>query len=161
MTMTIRVGAMMMLIGAASLALTPADSLAQKRQRDVLTAEEIQASAVHAADLHRAIRSLRPHFLTPSRGVRTLGNSIQEPLAVYLNGARQSGEDALRTIQASSVEEVRYLDPNKAGNEFGPKASGGALLVKLRKQTDVAPPPTPPATPPVTPPPPPPPPPAA
>ena len=153
MTMTIRVGAMTMLLGAASLAVTPADSFAQKRQRDVLTQEEIEASPVHAADLHRAIRSLRPHFLTPARGVRTLGNSIQEPLAVYLNGARQSGEDALRTIQAASVEEVRYLDPNKAGNEFGPKASGGALLVKLRKQTNATSPPEPPVTPPPPPPP--------
>ena len=150
MTM-IRVG-VTMLLAAASLAASPADSLAQKRQRDVITADEIQGSAVKTADLHRAIRSLRPHFLTPARGVRTLGNSVVEPLAVYVNGARQSGEDALRTIQAASIEEVRYLDPNKAGNEFGPKASGGALVVKLRKQVDAEPPPPPP---PATPPPPP------
>jgi hypothetical protein len=140
---------MTMVLAAASLAVSPADSLAQKRQRDVITADEIQSSAVKTADLHRAIRSLRPHFLTPARGVRTLGNSVVEPLAVYVNGARQSGEDALRTIQAASIEEVRYLDPNKAGNEFGPKASGGALVVKLRKQVDMEPPaPPPPATPP-------------
>ncbi len=149
MTTTIRATTMTLLVAAAAVAATPDDSLAQKRQRDVLTGQEIQSSAVKAGDLHRAIRSLRPHFLTPARGVRTLGNSIQEPLAVYVNGAKQTGEDALRTIQAESVEEVRYLDPNKAGNEFGPKASGGALVVKLRKQTDREPPPPPvPATPP-------------
>jgi hypothetical protein len=145
----------LMVLGAvAAIGAIPADSFAQKRQRDLLTSEEISTSAVKTADLHRAIRSLRPHFLTPARGVRTLGNSIQEPLAVYVNGARQTGEDALRTIQAESVEEVRYLDPNKAGNEFGPKASGGALVVKLRKQADREPAPPPPV--PVTPPPPPP-----
>ena len=146
----IRVG-VTMLLAAASLAVSPADSLAQKRQRDVLTADEIQNSAVKTADLHRAIRSLRPHFLTPARGVRTLGNSIAEPLAVYVNGARQTGEDALRTIQAASIEEVRYLDPNKAGNEFGPKASGGALVVKLRTKSDPEPPsPVPPTPPPAS-----------
>ena len=151
MTTTMRVG-VALLAAAVAIAATPADSLAQKRQRDVLTAEEIQNSPVKAADLHRAIRSLRPHFLTPARGVRTLGNSIQEPLVVYVNGAKQTGEDALRTIQAASIDEVRYLDPNKAGNEFGPKASGGALVIKLRKQSDTQPPPPPPV--PATPPPP-------
>ena len=143
MISTTRLG-LTLLAAVTSLAVTPVDGFAQKRQRDVLTREEILGSAVKSADLYRAIRSLRPHFLVPARGVRTLGNSIQEPLAVYLNGTRQTGEDALRTIMADTVEEVRYLDPNKAGNEFGPRASGGALLVKLRKPVDSPPAPAPP-----------------
>ena len=147
---TIRIG-LTVLTAAVSFVVTPSESFAQKRQRDVITREEIQASAVKSGDLHQAIRSLRPHFLTPARGVRTLGNTIAEPLAVYLNGTRETGVDALRTIQADAVEEVRFLDPNKAGNELGLKASGGALMVKLHKA-----PKTPPPPPPDTPPPPPP-----
>ena len=118
----------------------PPESLAQKRQRDVLTAEEIQASAAKSGNLHAAIRSLRPHFLVEARGVRTLGNSIVEPLAVYVNGTKQTDVDALRTIQAVSVAEVRFLGPTAAGNQFGPKASGGALLVKLLSAADKTPP---------------------
>ena len=148
---TIRI-ALTVLTAAASLVVSPSESFAQKRQRDVITREEIQGSAFKAADLHRAIRSLRPHFLTPARGVRTLGNAIIEPLAVYINGTRQTGEDALRSIQASAVEEVRFLDPNKAGNEFGPRANGGALLVKLHVGPKIPPPA--PVTPPPSPPPP-------
>ena len=132
-----------------SLAAHPADASAQKRQRDVITSEEIQSSAFKTGNLHAAIRSLRPHFLRPARGVRTLGNSIVEPLAVYINGTRQNDVDALRTIQADAVEEVRFLDPAEAGNEFGPKANGGALIVKLRKASK-----TPPSNPNVPPPPP-------
>ena len=141
------------LVAALTLA-TPAESSAQKRQRDVLTAAEIQESAVKSGTLFSAIRSLRPHFLVEARGVRTLGNSIIEPLAVYIDGTRQTDVDALRTIQATAVAEVRFLGPSAAGNQFGPKASGGALLVKLIKGADkaapapVTPPPPVPASPP-------------
>lgn len=141
------------LVAALTLAM-PAESSAQKRQRDVLTAAEIQESAVKSGTLYSAIRSLRPHFLVEARGVRTLGNSIIEPLAVYIDGTRQTDVDALRTIQAMAVAEVRFLGPSAAGNQFGPKASGGALLVKLIKGADKAA-PAPVTPPPASPPPPP------
>ena len=129
-------------------ALSPTESLAQKRQRDVLTAAEIQASSAKSGNLHAAIRSLRPHFLVQARGVRTLGNSISEPLAVFVDGARQTDVEALRTLQAVAVEDVRYLTPSEAGNQFGPKANGGALLVRLRKASGAVPPPAQPTPPP-------------
>jgi len=135
-------------LGSALLLVSGTEAFAQKRQRDVITREEIQGSAARSGDLHRAIRSLRPHFLETGRGVRTLGNSIIEPLSVYVDGARQTGAEALRTLPADAVEEVRYLDPTKAGNELGPRASGGALLVKLHKARTDAPPPVPPVPPP-------------
>ena len=128
--MTGRHGLILLAI-AASLAGAPGDLSAQKRQRDILTSEEIQASAVKSGTLHAVIRSLRPHFLAQARGVRTLGNSIVEPLSVYVNGTRQTDVDALRTLPALAVAEVRFLGPTEAGNQFGPRASGGALLVKL------------------------------
>ena len=133
---------------AVGLGLSPMDLSAQKRQRDVLLAEEIQTSAVKSGTLHAAIRTLRPHFLTPARGVRTLGHSIVEPLAVYVNGTRQNDVDALRTLQAVAVAEVRFLNPTAASNQFGPRASGGALLVKLISQPEKAASPPPPPPPP-------------
>ena len=146
--------ALTLLTATLTFAALPAELSAQKKQRDVLTAAEIQESAAKSATLYSAIRSLRPHFLVQARGVRTLGNSIVEPLAVYIDGTRQTDVDALRTIQAVSVAEVRFLGPTAAGNQFGPKASGGALLVKLIKEHDrttpapLPPPPPVPASPP-------------
>ena len=138
----------MVIAAAAFSVLSPAEAAGQKRQRDVISAEEINASAFSSGDLHQAIRSLRPHFLEPARGVRTLGNGVIEPLAVYLNGTRQTGVEALRTIPAAAVQEVRYLDPTRSWNEFGPRANGGALLIKLRAQPKPPPPPAPTAPPP-------------
>ncbi len=120
-------------LAVAAFVVLPETGLAQKRQRDVLTRSEIESSASKAGDLHGAIRGLRPHFLTPARGVRTLGNSITEPIAVYVDGTRQTGVDALKSIRAITVQEVRYLDPARAGNEFGSRANGGAIVVKLHK----------------------------
>ena len=54
------------------------------------------------------------------------------PIAVYFGRLRQAGLETLRTIAAVNVEEVRYLDPTASQNEFGPMASGGALIVVLR-----------------------------
>lgn len=112
----------------------PASSLAQKRQRDVITREEIAASASKDLDLFQVIRNLRPHFLEPRPGVRTMGNASVAPVAIYVDRRRDSGIDALRSIPPSMVEEVRYLDPTKSADEFGITVNGGAVLVKLRKE---------------------------
>lgn len=54
------------------------------------------------------------------------------PVVVYIGRLRQAGVESLTTISAINVEEVRYLDPTASQNEFGPTASGGALIVVLR-----------------------------
>ena len=109
------------------------DGSSPKPQRDLLTREEIQESTGRDLDLYQAIRSLRPHFLEPPPGVRSRGSRASMPTAVYINRIRQAGLEALRSISASSIEEVRYLTPTASQNEFGPSASGGAVLVQLIK----------------------------
>ena len=110
---------------------TPADLSAQKKQRDRITRQEIDNSGQKDGDLLAAIRALRPHFLEGPRGVRTLGGGMQNPLMVVVDGRRETGGDALVRIMASQVEEVRYLEPSRAQNEFGVNANGGAIVVKL------------------------------
>lgn len=110
---------------------TPADLSAQKKQRDKITRQEIQSSSQKDGDLLTAIRALRPHFLEGPRGVRTLGGGMQNPTLVVVDGRRETGGDALVRMMASHVEEVRYLEPSRAQNEFGVSANGGAIVVKL------------------------------
>jgi hypothetical protein len=52
---------------------------------------------------------------------------------VMVDGAKESGFSALKSITASQVDEVRYLDPSRSLNEYGPQASGGAVVVKRKK----------------------------
>jgi hypothetical protein len=120
-----------LLLAASAVALTPSTSHAQKKQRDLVKRDEILASGQAEQDLYMALRALRPRFLEPPPGVRSLGNSMQIPTAVVVDGKRMGGVETLQSIVASTVEEVRYLEPSKAGTEYGQSASGGAVVVKL------------------------------
>lgn len=93
--------------------------------------EEILSSTAQQGDLLQAIQSLRPQFLAAPRGVYRPSSPTAAPIAVYVDRVRQADLASLRSISASKVAEVRYLDPTSALNEFGPTAGGGALLVKL------------------------------
>jgi len=124
-----------LLTGSALVAWTPAPALAQKKERDLISREEILASAQKDQDAFFLIRSLRPHFLAPPRGVRTLGGAPAAATALYINGTRAGDLAELRLLSAADVEEVRYLDPSRAENEFGISHSGGAIMVKTVKSS--------------------------
>jgi hypothetical protein len=111
---------------------SPDPVLAQSRDRDKITREEILNSAQKQQDLYLVVRGLRPHFLLPPRGVRSISGR-PAPAVLYINGNRMGELIEMRKILATDVHEVRYLDPGKAENEFGVRHSGGAVLVTLIK----------------------------
>lgn len=121
-------------LGVAWLGLTPRDAASQKRQRDLITREELENSAHKNQDLYQAVRSLRPHFLAPPRGNRSMGPGSAAATVLYVDGTPQGDLETLRMIPVMTVEEVRYLEPSKAQHEFGHTHSGGAVLVKRRPQ---------------------------
>lgn len=132
------------LVMAAAVALVPV-AQAQKKDRNLITREEIISSAQKDGDLYQAIRSLRSHFLNTPRGQRTMnverggptgmqvGTSKPLEPIVYLNGNKLGELNLLKNILASDVFEVRYLDPARAQDEFGADAAGGAVVVTLVK----------------------------
>lgn len=120
-----------LLLAGGLLLSTPAISRAQRKERDLITRQEIEESAQRDQDLFSVIRNLRPHFLQPPRGNR--GSITSVPARLYVNGSREPQLEALRRISASLVEEVRYLEPAKAEMEYGGGASGGAIVVKIAK----------------------------
>ena len=135
------------MVATTALAMAPADAEAQRRDRDLITRDELVQSSQKSTDLYQAVRSLRSHFLQGPRGPRSInadpartGAEVQTgtmragetPKAVlYVNGARSGDLEMLRSIQTINVEEVRYLNPNAAAMQFGPGHDGGAILVKL------------------------------
>lgn len=126
-------------LAVLAFAALPGNADAQKRQRDRITREEIMSSAYKDQDLYQVIRTIRPQFLEPPKGVRTLGNSFIYPVVVYVDGKKDTGLDALRLMTASEVDEVRYLEPSRSESEFGPSANGGAIIVKRYKGQRVVP----------------------
>jgi hypothetical protein len=130
---TIRTFGTLTLLIAGAIMLAPQELSAQKKQRDVITREEILQSSHKELDLHRAVRSLRPHFLAAPRGQRTMGAAPAAPIALYIDDARSGDVNSLKDVAAMDVQEVRYLEPSKAQERFGMTHSGGAILVTLFK----------------------------
>lgn len=151
---TIRSAGVALLLAGVWCAALPAAAAAQKKQRDLITREEILESAQKDGDLYAAIRSIRPHFLAAPRGTRTLGMDrnaaggyVQGAGAklpdalLYVNDNRLGDIGGLKNILAADVYEVRYLDPTKAEERFGVEAAGGAVMVTLVKGIKTTPPP--------------------
>jgi len=100
-------------------------------QREILTRDEILSSTASTADLLQAIQSLRPNFLATHPSAHSRRSAAAQPLAVFIGVNRQTGLEALKSISAANVAEVRYLDPTASQNMFGLSATGGALVIKL------------------------------
>ena len=54
-----------------------------------------------------------------------------DPIAVYINGSFSGSLEVLQSIQAYDVFSVNRMSPSEAAIRFGPKHTGGALLVTL------------------------------
>ena len=130
---------------------------APKRERDIIAREELVQSSEKFTDLYMAVRSLRPHFLVANtRGTRTTGvgegpdpNNIPgDPRGarqagtggsraadalpiVYVDGRKSGEPEFLKGLSTKDVAEVRFLNPNKAGMEYGLGHDGGAIVVKM------------------------------
>jgi hypothetical protein len=135
---TVRWGTAVFVVVGAGLMLVPDQALAQKKDRNTITREEIENSPQKNQDILQVIRSLRPHFLAPPRGTRSLGFSAAFPTVVYVNGTKAGELDVLKYLMAADVMEVRYLEPAKAIEEFGQDHNGGVVLVKRMEGTKPA-----------------------
>ena len=131
--MNTRLAVVALALAGMGVAITPPTAEAQKRDRDKITREEILNSGQKDRDLLVVVRGLRPHFVAPPRGVRSMAGGRAAPTALYVNGNKMGDLTMLRQIIATDVFEVRYMDPSKAENEFGIGHSGGAVLVTLVK----------------------------
>lgn len=97
--------------------------------RYVVTENELERVADRSA--YEALQQLRPTFLR-SRDVQTESNPIPKPVDVYVNGARAGGLEALQSIRASAVQEMRFYEPQDANTKFGTGHNGGVIAVTLK-----------------------------
>ena len=147
---------------AATVILLPTAASGQdkpKRERDVISRQELVEADSKFPDLYQAISRLRPHFTAPHRGPRTTGVQPGSPgapmcnetidrncavrqggyaavsVVIYLDGVKAGDADVLRGIRTGDIEEVRFLNANRAASEYGIGHEGGAILVKRYQGT--------------------------
>jgi len=75
----------------------------------------------------------RPEWLV-GHGMHQLVVGRIETPTVYLDGVRYGNCEALKTIGAMDVGEVRYLDGLDATTRFGSGNRSGAILVSTRRR---------------------------
>jgi hypothetical protein len=80
---------------------------------------------------YEALLQLRPSFLR-SRDVQTSSNPTPQPIAVFVDGGRTEGVEALKGIRASTVKEMRFYEPAEANAHFGTGHNGGLIAVTLK-----------------------------
>ena len=78
-----------------------------------------------------ALQQLRPSFLH-SRDQQTTSNPYPAPVDVFVDGGRTEGVDALKSIRASTVKEMRFYEPQDANTKFGTGHHGGVIAVRLK-----------------------------
>jgi hypothetical protein len=121
----------MMAFAIAGLVTAPSAAQAQRKQ-DIIKREDIAASSLKDGNVYELIRSMRPQFLEKPRGVKSIQGRTP-PLVVYVDGVKEVDVEALNQLTANMVEEIRYYDPQKAQDEFGSAAAGGAIVVRKIK----------------------------
>ena len=80
--------------------------------------------------LYDVLRRRAPLYLRP-RGTSAQAMGQTDPIAVYIDGSYSGSVDVLQLIPAYEVFAVDRISAIDASIRYGPKHSGGALLVKL------------------------------
>jgi hypothetical protein len=97
---------------------------AQRRDKNVITAEEIERAQPSVRTAYDAVQMLRPRWLQWHELTRIPGRSgeVQQGTEahVYLNNHDEGGVDFLRTIPADAVLELHWFSVNEVGSRFGP-----------------------------------------
>ena len=114
---------------APSSTATPLADLASKpRSYDVITREELAEESQLGTTAYLAVQRLRPSYLID----KTAGAaSTIHPISVSVNGGQLRSINALISIPAQTIFEIRYLDIGNAAQRFNNRASGPVIVVTL------------------------------
>lgn len=99
-----------------------------------ITRGDIEQAGSGVFTAREAVRVLRPQWLirplgrVASSNVTGSGGGGQD-IIVYINDVRQPEYDALSTVPAAKILEMKYLDQNRAVLLHGPGHEGGVIEV--------------------------------
>ena len=111
-------------------AASPGQQSALRRDRDVITQEELSQPSVRAQSLLDLIQSSRPHFLN-TRGKNSHSDDEAGAVHVSIDNGRILPLQELATIHAGTAIEVRYLNASAAMQKFGGAAREGPVILVI------------------------------
>ena len=119
---------------ALTLVATTADAQRARGDRNKLTRTELDEAGSTITTARDAIRVLRPQWLAPPLG-RVHSSNVMDAgggartVIVYIDDTRQPDVEALATVQASAIVEIRYLDQNRGVQMRGPGHEMGVIEI--------------------------------
>jgi len=94
-----------------------------------ITAAEIATTT--AQNAYEMISKMRPEYLK-TRGKTTILLDTPDRASVFMDGVLFGEPEALKTIAASTIREVRFYPGNEAGIKFGSQYGAGVIDIKTR-----------------------------
>ncbi len=113
---------------------------AQKRgDRNTINRVDIEEAGNAVTNADDAVRRLRPQWLRgpmgrmSSSGADGRMGEVATEAILYIDEKRQPNLDQLRTVPGAQIEELKFLDQNRAIQMLGPGHEAGAIMLKTRK----------------------------
>jgi hypothetical protein len=133
-----RIAAMRLLVFVGGALVVGAPLVAQQhRQKNVLTAEEIEHWKANMSTAYDVVSMMRPHWLKV-RELAKLPGRRDEPFQgtqvnVYLNNQNMGSPDFLKSIPLENVLEMRWLSANETASRFGPTDGQASIVLTLKR----------------------------
>ena len=123
-----------MLLAAALFAGCATGQQASRNESTTLTKAEIEQGGASLFTAREAVRILRSRWLNPPLGRIASSNVLTEGgggqgVIVYIDDVRQPDIEALATVPAARILEIKYLDQNRAVLLRGPGHESGVIEV--------------------------------
>ncbi len=114
--------------GSASACAAKAGTQPTTATPTTITGEDVRNAGLLGATAYEVVRRLRPGFLMN----KTSGSSrTLDPILVSVNHGRLSPINALNSIPASTINEIRYLTGGEAAQRFSTRTNGPVIVVVL------------------------------
>ena len=118
--------------GQTTIPVSPdAGSATPRMSADVISLAELSDPSLGDADAMSIIKRLRPAFL--QRRGTTSANTAGGGLHVTIDGGPFLTTDALTTIRANEMLEIRYLSASAAAQLYGSASQAGAVIAIRRR----------------------------
>lgn len=109
---------------------------AQRRERNRIRADEIQAS--NAPSVFQLIQSRRGMWLMRNQSSNDMSGTGASALLVFMDGAQLEGVDDLRQLPIAGIALIEFLTPAEAEHKLGKYTTIGAIRVLTRDDTVAA-----------------------
>lgn len=101
-----------------------------KRNPDLISQQEIEASPDASDTGFALVRQLRPNWLR-QRGLSSIRSTTPQ-VQVYVSGLRRGGPSALEDVPRTSIKEMQRLNGADASSRYGTGHESGVILVILK-----------------------------